>query len=174
MKSIAIIALLSATSAVKLNDAPDPMPSAQAFSYNERAPAAAGLLQIQTACAASGVTGVSCVPNHELFATGMNGDEDLGQDITMKGEKFHYNQQGNLVQFATGMNGDEDLGQDITMKGEKFHYAQNGQRLAQFATGMNGDEDLGQDITMKGEKFHYGQHNLVQFATGMNGDEDLG
>jgi len=24
------------------------------------------------------------------FATGMNGDEDLGQDITMKGEKFHY------------------------------------------------------------------------------------
>ena len=27
------------------------------------------------------------------FATGMNGDEDLGQDITMKGEKFHYNQQ---------------------------------------------------------------------------------
>jgi len=57
------------------------------------------------------------------FATGMNGDEDLGQDITMKGEKFHYN-QSNLVQFATGMNGDEDLGQDITMKGEKFHYNQ--------------------------------------------------
>jgi len=25
-----------------------------------------------------------------LFATGMNGDEDLGQDIIMKGEKFHY------------------------------------------------------------------------------------
>ena len=24
------------------------------------------------------------------FATGMNGDEDLGEDITMKGEKFHY------------------------------------------------------------------------------------
>jgi hypothetical protein len=65
-----------------------------------------------------------CVPNNTLFATGMNGDEDLGQDITMKGEKFHYNQK-NLVQFATGMNGDEDLGQDITMKGEKFHYKQN-------------------------------------------------
>jgi len=28
-----------------------------------------------------------------LFATGMNGDEDLGQDIIMKGEKFHYQQQ---------------------------------------------------------------------------------
>ena len=173
MKSIAIIALLSATSAVKLHDAPDPMPSAQAFSYNERAPAAAGLVQVQTACAASGVTGVSCIPDQQLFATGMNGDEDLGQDITMKGDKFHYNQQG-LVQFATGMNGDEDLGQDITMKGNKFHYAQN--KLAQFATGMNGDEDLGQDITMKGDKFHYNQqdNNMVQFATGMNGDEDLG
>ena len=24
------------------------------------------------------------------FATGMNGDEDLGEDITMKGDKFHY------------------------------------------------------------------------------------
>ena len=28
-----------------------------------------------------------------LFATGMNGDEDLGQDIEMKGDKFHYVQQ---------------------------------------------------------------------------------
>ena len=27
------------------------------------------------------------------FATGMNGDEDLGEDITMKGDKFHYNQR---------------------------------------------------------------------------------
>ena len=72
------------------------------------------------------------------FATGMNGDEDLGQDIIMKGDKFHYNQR--LNQFATGMNGDEDLGQDIIMKGDKFHY---NQRLNQFATGMNGDEDLG-------------------------------
>jgi len=89
MKSIAVIALLGACSAVKLSDAPDPMPSAAAFSYNERAPAAAGL--IQTACEASGVTGVSCLSNDKLFATGMNGDEDLGQDITMKGDKFHYN-----------------------------------------------------------------------------------
>jgi len=37
------------------------------------------------ACQASGAPGVTC-----LFATGMNGDEDLGQDIIMKGEKFHY------------------------------------------------------------------------------------
>lgn len=27
----------------------------------------------------------------------MNGDEDLGQDITMKGEKFHYNQEPELL-----------------------------------------------------------------------------
>jgi len=41
----------------------------------------------------------------------MNGDEDLGQNIIMKGDKYHYNQK-ELVQtgFATGMNGDEDLG----------------------------------------------------------------
>jgi hypothetical protein len=55
----------------------------------------------------------------------MNGDEDLGQDITMKGEKFHYGQNLAQHRFATGMNGDEDLGQDITMKGEKFHYGQS-------------------------------------------------
>jgi len=175
MKSFAVIALIANVSALSLRqaDAPDPMPSAAAFSYNERAPAAAGFIQTQTSCQASGVTGVRCMGNQELFATGMNGDEDLGQDITMKGEKFHYNQK-NLVQFATGMNGDEDLGQDITMKGEKFHYGQKS--LVQFATGMNGDEDLGQDITMKGEKFHYNQAPAdgKLFATGMNGDEDLG
>merc|ERR1719263_1016157 len=106
------------------------MTSSAAFSYNERAPAAAGFVQTMSACGASGVTGVSCVPMSQLFATGMNGDEDLGQDITMKGEKFHYGQQ-KLAQFATGMNGDEDLGQDITMKGEKFHY--NQKNLVQFA-----------------------------------------
>jgi hypothetical protein len=40
------------------------------------------------------------------FATGMNGDEDLGQDITMKGEKFHYN-QSSFVQLplCDGSNG---------------------------------------------------------------------
>jgi hypothetical protein len=26
------------------------------------------------------------------FANGMSGDEDLGQNIIMKGEKYHYNQ----------------------------------------------------------------------------------
>jgi hypothetical protein len=64
------------------------------------------------------------------FATGMNGDEDLGEDITMKGDKFHFIQDGPTKvakptkPFAEGMNGDEDLGEDITMKGENFHYNQ--------------------------------------------------
>jgi hypothetical protein len=33
------------------------------------------------------------------FATGMNGDEDLGQNIIMKGDKYHYNQ--GLVQTSS-------------------------------------------------------------------------
>ena len=54
-------------------------------------PAAAGLVQVESACAMYGVKGVSCTPsNNQLFATGMNGDEDLGEDITMKGDKFHF------------------------------------------------------------------------------------
>jgi hypothetical protein len=28
---------------------------------------------------------------NKRFATGMNGDEDLGQNIIMKGDKYHYN-----------------------------------------------------------------------------------
>ncbi len=46
---------------------------------------------IKSACS-EGINGVTCAPqDHLLFATGMNGDEDMGEDITMKGEKFHYN-----------------------------------------------------------------------------------
>merc|ERR1719157_297890 len=38
--------------------------------------------------------GLTCMPtNKKLFATGMNGDEDLGEDIIMKGKPFHYNQK---------------------------------------------------------------------------------
>jgi hypothetical protein len=50
--------------------------------------------KINSACTAAGVNGVVCGPdNEELFAVGMNGDEDLGQDIIMKGNKFHYGQE---------------------------------------------------------------------------------
>merc|ERR1711990_1051646 len=141
MKNLAIALLLSSASAIKLEkkESPDCPTSNEVFSYNESVASASGFLQT-SACIESGINGagLSCVPNHQLFATGMNGDEDLGEDITMKGEKFHYSQKPqNTKLFATGMNGDEDLGEDITMKGEKFHYAQK-----KFATGMNGDEDL--------------------------------
>merc|ERR1712010_427981 len=94
----------------------------------------------------------------------MNGDEDLGEDIIMKGKPFHYNQKQKPQQlFATGMNGDEDLGEDIIMKGKPFHYEQKPAANKLFATGMNGDEDLGEDIIMKGKPFHYNQ-KLAQEA----------
>ena len=98
-----IVALLGAISAVKLDksESPDCPDSHQVFSYNEgqantgsrntnykgTMASAAGLVQTQ-------------------FAEGMRGDEDLGQDITMKGQPFHYAQ----AKFAEGMRGDEDLG----------------------------------------------------------------
>jgi len=66
-----------------------------------------------------------------LFADGMEGSEDLGMDITMKGQHFHIAQkdlaqsrvQGTSKPFAEGMRGDEDLGLDIVMKGEQYHIA---------------------------------------------------
>ena len=63
--------------------------STQVFSYTERHPAAAGFLQT-SACHSSGIAGVTCIPHDELFATGMNGDEDLGETIKMKGDTFKY------------------------------------------------------------------------------------
>ena len=114
----------------------------------------------ESACALSGVSGVTCGPSDEaLFATGMNGDEDLGEDITMKGNKFHFVQGP-----GGGMNGDEDLGETVTINGQKLSFNQQptDEKSKPFATGMNGDEDLGEDITMKGEKFHFSQESLIQ------------
>merc|ERR1719146_467662 len=96
MKSAILALFLGATAAVQLNDAP---PYFNEPTWNERMPSAAGLVQTTSACVAAGVNGVTCGPSDvQYFATGMNGDEDLGQDIIMKGEKFHYNQQQQLVQ----------------------------------------------------------------------------
>merc|ERR1711998_215622 len=97
MKSALFIA---AASALSTGDAP---PYFNQPTWNENMPSAAGLLQVSACWKAGGIADVSCGPtNIELFATGMNGDEDLGQDITMKGEKFHY-QQKQLIQ----LNGDD-------------------------------------------------------------------
>merc|ERR1719515_89629 len=99
MKSAVIALFLGAASAIKVQDAP---PYFNEPTWNERMASAGGFLQI-SACVNSGVQGVTCSPpNHELFATGMNGDEDLGEDIIMKGEPYHYNQKNkkqNLVQW---------------------------------------------------------------------------
>ena len=97
-------AVIAAAAAVKLSDAP---PYFNEPTWNERMPSASGFVQL-SACATSGADGVTCVPQDDmLFATGMNGDEDLGQDIIMKGEPYHYN-QASLVQtsnpFATNVN----------------------------------------------------------------------
>ena len=50
------------------------------------------------------------------FATGMNGDEDLGQNIIMKGDKYHYNQAAaqvsndkKWVELPNCPHGDTDL-----------------------------------------------------------------
>jgi len=55
----ATIALVVSTAAVRLGDSPDCPDSSKVFSHNERVASAAGLAQ-------------------KKFATGMNGDEDLG------------------------------------------------------------------------------------------------
>ena len=95
----AVIALfIGAASAVSLNDAP---PYFNEPTWNQGMPSASGFVQTSS-CLSAGVEGVSCVPNAELFATGMNGDEDLGEDIQMKGKPFHYAQAGwTPVEVAT-------------------------------------------------------------------------
>merc|ERR1719213_140580 len=90
MKSTVIALFLGVASAVKVQDAP---PYFNEPTWNERMPSAAGFVQV-TACLNSGVAGVTCSPpNSQLFATGMNGDEDLGEDIIMNGKPFHYDQK---------------------------------------------------------------------------------
>ena len=87
----AIFALLAAsTAAIRMGDAP---PYFNEPTWNERMPSAGGFVQV-SACLNAEKPGVTCTPpDHMLFATGMNGDEDLGEDIIMKGKPFHYDQK---------------------------------------------------------------------------------
>merc|ERR1719353_1411175 len=97
MKSAVIALFLGATSAVKLGDAP---PYFNEPTWTERMASAGGFLQI-SACVNSGVAGVTCSPpDNQLFATGANGDEDLGEDIIMKGKPFHYDQKKSTASLA--------------------------------------------------------------------------
>ena len=89
MKAAIVALLASSTAAIRLGDAP---PYFNEPTWNERMPSAGGFVQLN-ACLNAEVDGVVCSPpNKMLFATGMNGDEDLGQDIIMKGKPFHYAQ----------------------------------------------------------------------------------
>ena len=97
MKASVFALLVSASSAVSLNDAPHYWPGP---TYTQNHPSSAGFLQTSS-CVSSGQLGVTCGPSDvELFATGMNGDEDLAQDITMKGDKFHYQEEESLAQWT--------------------------------------------------------------------------
>ena len=96
-------AIVASAAAVSLNDAP---PYFNEPTWRQTWPSAAGFVQLDqsqqvSACQKSGIAGVTCGPaDSELFAVGMNGDEDLGQEITMKGQKFKYNQKSSLVQLS--------------------------------------------------------------------------
>jgi hypothetical protein len=100
MKTV-IALLLANASAARVADGPAYFNEA---TWNERMPSAGGFVML-TACQRSGIEGISCaIPNRQLFATGMNGDEDLGEDIQMKGEPFHFRQamaQWNPLEVAT-------------------------------------------------------------------------
>jgi hypothetical protein len=95
MKSGVIALFLGSAAAIR--DAP---PFFNEPTWNEKMPSAGGFLQVSS-CINAGVAGVTCVPNSQLFATGMNGDEDMGEDIIMKGEPYHYTQkkESSLVQW---------------------------------------------------------------------------
>merc|ERR1711988_352682 len=103
MKSAIFALLASSAAAVRINDAPDFFNEP---TWNERMASAGGFVQL-TSCIAAEVEGVTCHPaNQMLFATGMNGDEDLGEDIIMKGEPYHYNQK-KLAQISEAPVSDE-------------------------------------------------------------------
>lgn len=74
MKYIALIALLGGAQAIKLRESPDCPSSDEVFSHNSKSASAAGLYQV----------------SNLQFETGMEGTEDLGEDIVMKGKPFHY------------------------------------------------------------------------------------
>ena len=90
MKAALIAALAATTTAMRIGDA-DPFFNEP--TWTERMASAGGFIQL-SACVNANADGVTCAPpNRQLFATGMNGDEDLGQDIIMKGKPFHYDQK---------------------------------------------------------------------------------
>merc|ERR1719329_1719522 len=94
MKAAYLALLAASVSANRLTDGPAYFNEP---TWTERMPSAGGFIQV-SACINSSVAGVTCSPpNSQLFATGMNGDEDLGEDIIMKGKPFHYDQKNSTA-----------------------------------------------------------------------------
>ena len=71
----------------------------------------------------------------------MNGDEDLGQDIIMKGEKFHYAQnKGKYSDPVSGMEGHEEVYGPAIVGGNPVKYHQKGEKT--FLTISNYTEEM--------------------------------
>ena len=129
MKSVVAL-LFASASAIKMEDAP-------AFfnepTWTQKFPSASGFVQV-SACESANVDGVTC--DNMLFATGMNGDEDLKQTIKMKGDTYKYTQ--NLAQW-TGLDVATKPADLPTCTGTNGPVGVNCQREA--CTGTNGPMD---------------------------------
>jgi len=79
---ISIIAALFAKVSAEVPDLPSVTPESQKIPFYQASTFNSGMIS------AAGL--VQRASDDQLFATGMNGDEDLGEDITMKGDKFHF------------------------------------------------------------------------------------
>ena len=182
MKSQVIAALLASTSAVKLGDAP---PHFSEPTWQQTWPSAAGFVQM-SACQRFQRHGVSCgsPADINLFATGMNGDEDLGQDITMKGQKFHYAQgvpANSTGAFATPANATgafatpaNATGAFATPANATGAFATPVNATGAFATPANATGAFATPANATGAFATPANSTTSLFATGMNGDEDLG
>jgi len=68
----------------------------------------------------------------QAWAVGMNGDEDLGQDITMKGQKFHYAQEEPAAKFDANQGPEKvDTLNPVAAKNRTTFYGQEEQPEAE-------------------------------------------
>ena len=93
-----VLALLGASNAVKLGDAP---PFFNEPTWKQTWPSASGLVQLDeqielSACEKNPTPGVICEDGSKFFANGMYGNEDIKQDIHMKMIPYHYAQNSDV------------------------------------------------------------------------------
>ena len=98
MKSAILALLVASASAAKLHDS---VPYFNEPAFHDRMPVGAGFVQLEaSACLAHKVDGVTCLGDAQLFASGMEGSEDLGVDITAETAK-KYATKDSIKEFAT-------------------------------------------------------------------------